>query len=239
MLFPFGAYFQAFGASPFSVSSLSVATMTLTGTLTGTGSARIRMPNGTSAAPSIGFANDNAGMYLAAVSQLGFAGAGLNYGTWTSGLLSSVVNVTTPTGDFDAAGGFRRDLAPVSDTLAAGTTATLTRGNSASDDDGWFCMARAGSVVELAMWVDADRTASTAGVWVQKSTDGGDTWTDLWGTAGQTVCEINATDTERDVATVAKDTNSFAAGDLLRLRCVQAVGFAGPARIHAMLSVEH
>jgi hypothetical protein len=227
-MFPLGGFFQPLGASPFTVrSNLTI----------GTGY-QLLIPAGSVSVPGLGIVGATAtGIY--------YTGGGFSIahgGSHAASMFATshlFTGALAASGDLDANGGFRQTMADCSLDIAANTTQTLTRNRTGGDDDGWNVMSRAGSVVELAVWISADRTAGTAGFWVQKSTDGGDTWADLWGTAAAVVCEINGTDTERDVATQAKDTSTFAAGDILRTRCVQSVGFAGPVRLHSILTVEH
>lgn len=142
------------------------------------------------------------------------------------------------TGDLDAAGGFRRHLGNVLYTNI-GTSATVQLTNNNADEMGWFCPARAGSVVEIACWDDGDVTAGQVGFFVDKSTDGGDTWSALWGSSGSPILLLDTTDPETNTATQAKDTSTFVASDLLRIRATSDGSFAqGGTRILAAITIE-
>jgi hypothetical protein len=161
------------------------------------------------------------------------------------GGFASVFNIdelgnATAVGDLAAAGGFRR----TSDLLSAAVpaddaTSTLTATGTAPDAAGWIVAPRAGSVVELAVHVDVDISSGDGDVWVEKSTDGGDTFADLWGSDASPVITMNSTtNAERATATVAKDTNVFAAGDILRVRFKTENTIGGATTIYCRLGYE-
>lgn len=132
-----------------------------------------------------------------------------------------------------------RRAAYVSQVPLAGTEATMTRLASGTEDDGWFFFEKAGSVVGLVLAASADVSAGTFGAHVEKSTNGGDTWTDLWGTAAAPVCLLDdTTNPETVMATAAKGANPVAAGNYLRVRGDPSALLAGPTRVQAMLAVE-
>jgi len=144
----------------------------------------------------------------------------------------------TVTGDIDAAGGFRQTLEAVYIAGDSSSSYTLAREGSTSAWFAWFVMPRAGSVVGLSTWMSADLASGSLEFWVQKSTDGGDTFSDLWGTTGTGAVSMSSGgDNERAYATVAKDTNTFAAGDILRVRVTYAASTAGDA--WAQLQIEN
>jgi len=101
-------------------------------------------------------------------------------------------------------------------------------------------MARAGSSVEMSAWADSDVTAGQIDFWVEISTDGGDTWSNHWGTSAAPVVSLKSggatAETGFDVQ--AKGTSTFAAGDVLRIRAVTDGTFSGGRRPWCQISVE-
>lgn len=156
-------------------------------------------------------------------------------------MLNSAGDLTI-TGDVDAAGGMRRTFSPMHiDGTSTSTTYDLESGGKTGTFglQVVFAAARSGSVVELAVWVGADLTAGQVDFWVQKSTDGGDAFVDLWGSSGTPVATLDsATNPENTSAMVAKDTNTFAKDDLLRIRAATNGSFAPLTEIYAQLTVE-
>ena len=144
------------------------------------------------------------------------------------------------TGDIDADGGMRRVFTAWIDNITASETRTATlNGAGGNDVLGWFVCPRAGSIVELAAAVGSDRTAGDLQIWVQKSTDGGDTFSDVWGTSTTGAIAIDATNPERHQATQAKDTDTFAAGDILRVRAEGSPTWAPTADLICHLGIEY
>jgi len=107
------------------------------------------------------------------------------------------------------------------DGVSAGTTSTMAiKAGSLGDTTNQLAMPAAGSLRYLALNMNdgGGRTAGDAGVWIQKSTDGGDTFSDLWGSTGTKAVQLDGTNTEVDYASASAGTYSFAAGDVLRFR---------------------
>lgn len=190
-------------------------------------------PDGSAALPAYSFGNDvDAGAYLVSAGTLGWATAGaVRMSLGSTGLFVVA--------DVDAAGGLRRSYV-FTTTPVLGTTETATRADSANDDDGWVLCTRAGSTVELGFTGSAATSAGTLVAWVQKSTDGGVTFNDHWGSAGAEVLQLNSTaPTRHDEATQAKDVSTFAAGDILRVLTETDGSWAGGTRLQTFLGIEH
>ncbi|MCF6205337.1 MAG: hypothetical protein L3J47_00390 [Sulfurovum sp.] len=143
----------------------------------------------------------------------------------------------TAGGDLDAAGGFRRTMAPNRYTADGTSTGTLTADGLFVDSLGWFVFARPGSVVELTAWAEGDVTAGSVEFFVEKSTDGGDTFSALWGTSGTGAVSMSSGGSAEVASnTVVKDTNIFAQDDVLRIRAA-GTGYTGGV-VYSMLTVE-
>ena len=220
--------------------------------------------NGAAATPAFCFAdNTDLGMFRNSANAIGWAAAGssrmtmnttrlapafdggFNLGTntvrWGHLYVDDLTMTNEPTfeSDIDAPGGFRREFSGHG-VLAISTTQTLqVDGGSSTDALGWWTATRAGSLVEVSVHVSADRTAGTVQVFIQKSTDGGDSWSDVWGTSGTGAVTIDGTNTEFHTATQAKDTDTFVAGDMLRIRATTDGSWApASATIIAKIAVE-
>jgi hypothetical protein len=115
------------------------------------------------------------------------------------------------TADVDAAGGYRRLHNGWAQTgMVAASQTDVPLADSVSPRG--RLMTRAGSVTALAVNVSTARSAGTLTVLVQKSSDGGSTWTTI-----SASCAISlSTSVKGAQATFVKDTYAFAAGDLLR-----------------------
>ena len=152
---------------------------------------------------------------------------------WANLFVDEVVATTdiTAGGDLDAEGGFRRTVGPNRFTADGTSTGTLTSDGLFVDALGWFVFARPGSVVELAAWAEGDITAGSIEFFIEKSTDGGDSFSALWGTSGTGAVSMSSGGSDEVSSnTVAKDTNVFAKDDVLRIRAA-GTGYTGGVRV--------
>lgn len=145
------------------------------------------------------------------------------------------------TNDIDAGGGMRRTLQILSSAdLAQGTEVELTSDGTTGGDVGLtyvFVAPRAGSVVELAVWPGIDVASGQCDFWIQSSTDGGDTWGDLWGSSGSPVLSLTG---EATSTTQEKDADAFVVGEMIRIKAVADGSWpvAPGVDVYAQLTVE-
>jgi len=102
---------------------------------------------------------------------------------------------------------------------AVSGTSLYELANGAGGQVTQWVMPQSGSARYLAMSTVSGgaRTAGEVGSWVQKSTDGGATWSDWWGLAAAMPVTLDAVNTRVDTASSPSGTLTFAAGDKIRL----------------------
>lgn len=152
----------------------------------------------------------------------------------------------TFTGDIDAVGGFRRHMPMVwASAPSASTTYTLQpRGEISStgayiEQRGWSLVARSGSAVEVSIWMDGTAPPGTVGLWLEKSSDDGTTWVDLWGSSASPILTLDPTTNPlTNYTTTAKDAQAFDAGDFVRARILTDAAGWGSRMVFCQYVVE-
>jgi hypothetical protein len=87
--------------------------------------------------------------------------------------------------------------------------------------------------------VDSNVTAGQVDFWVQKSTDGGDTFSDWWGRAAGPVTSLKGGGSEEIAYDApAKDTHTFNAGDIFLIKMATNGTWSGGRYFYAQLVVE-
>ena len=158
---------------------------------------------------------------------------------WVKNTAPTTLIFTDDTGADTTLGSGGHDTLRVHGTAPTlGGTTVLTIDGSGTNANGYFLCCQAGHVISLAVHAETDVSGGTYDMHVEKSTDGGDTWNDLWGTAASGAVTLDsATNPEVNQATAAVGTYTVAAGDMLRVVAADNSSGTGAGTIHGQIRV--